>query len=158
MKKLNVRFERDENANDIDIIIRAREQDEQIRALIESLTKFEAAKPETLTLLDSENRVSIVEEKDIVLVSADGKRTSVTTTSGIFRAKQSLQGIERLLSRDFLRVSRFEIVNLKMVVKFDFTIGGTLRIEFKNGMETWASRRYIPQIRERLSGEEGYLC
>ena len=30
--------------------------------------------------------------------------------------------------------------------------------EFENGMETWASRRYIPVIRERLSGEEGYLC
>jgi hypothetical protein len=24
--------------------------------------------------------------------------------------------------------------------------------------ETWASRRYIPLIKERLSGEEGYLC
>ena len=62
------------------------------------------------------------------------------------------------MSRSFLRVSRFEIVNLKMVRKYDFTLAGTLRIEFENGMETWASRRYIPIIKERLTREEGYLC
>ena len=62
------------------------------------------------------------------------------------------------MSRSFLRVSRFEIINLKKVRKYDFTLVGTLRVEFDNGMETWASRRYIPLIKERLSGEEGYLC
>ena len=62
------------------------------------------------------------------------------------------------MSEKFLRVSRFEIINLDMVRKYDFTLGGTLRIELENGMETWASRRYIPLIKERLSREEGYLC
>ena len=62
------------------------------------------------------------------------------------------------MSDRFLRVSRFEIIDLKKVRKYDFTLSGTLRIEFENGMETWASRRYIPLIRKRLSGEEGYLC
>ncbi len=155
MKKLNVRFERDKKAKDIDILIKASEEDEQVKALVESLSNSET---DTLTLLDANNCASIVAEKDIVFISADNKQIAVTTTNGIFRAKQSLQSIEKLLSRDFLRVSRFEIVNLKMISKYDFSIGGTLRIEFKNGMETWASRRYIPQIRERLSGEEGYLC
>ena len=62
------------------------------------------------------------------------------------------------MSDRFLRVSRFEIIDLKKVRKYDFTLGGTLRIEFDNGMETWASRRYIPLIKERLTKEEGYLC
>ena len=66
--------------------------------------------------------------------------------------------MEKLLGRSFLRISRFELVNLRKVRKYDFTIIGTLRIEFKNGMGTWASRRYIPLIKERLSGEEEYLC
>ncbi len=77
---------------------------------------------------------------------------------GVYRTKQSLQSIEEQLSRRFLRVSRFELINLSMVRRYDFTIVGTLHIEFDNGMETWASRRYIPLIKERLSEEEGYLC
>ena len=155
MKKINVRFERDKTTDDIDVVIRASEKDDQIVSLIEKLSTRESVK---LTVLDRNNCSCVIDEDEIVFVSADSKNVRITATSGIYRAKQSLQSIEELLSRKFLRVSRFELINLSMVQKYDFTIGGTLRIEFNNGMETWASRRYIPLIRQRLSGEEGYLC
>ena len=155
MKKINVRFEADKTIDDVEIVIRAAEKDDQIVSLIEKLSAGESVK---LTLLDRNNCSCVIDEEEIVLVSADGKNVRVTAIGGIYCAKQSLQSIEELLSRKFLRVSRFELINLSMVRKYDFTIGGTLRIEFSNGMETWASRRYIPMIRERLSGEEGYLC
>ena len=155
MKKINVRFERDQSTDDIDVVIRASEKDDQILSLIEKLSTRESVK---LTVLDRNNCSCVIGEDEIVVVSADGKNVRVTATTGIYCAKQSLQSIEELLSRKFLRVSRFELINLSMVQKYDFTIVGTLRIEFNNGMETWASRRYIPLIRQRLSGEEGYLC
>ena len=155
MKKINVRFEKDKTINYIDIVIRADEKDDQIVSLIEKLSTRESVK---LTVLDRNNCSCVIDEEEIILVSADGKNVRITAASGIYCAKQSLQSIEELLSRKFLRVSRFELINLSMVRKYDFTIGGTLRIEFNNGMETWASRRYIPLIRQRLSGEEGYLC
>ncbi len=155
MKKINVRFEADKTIDDVEIVIRAAEKDDQIVSLIEKLSARGSVK---LTLLDRNNCSCVIDEEEIVLVSADGKNVRVTATGGIYCAKQSLQSIEELLSRKFLRVSRFELINLSMVRKYDFTIGGTLRIEFSNGMETWASRRYIPLIRQRLSGEEGYLC
>ena len=155
MKKINVRFEADKTIDDVEIVIRAAEKDDQIVSLIEKLSARGSVK---LTLLDRNNCSCVIDEEEIVLVSADGKNVRVTATGGIYCAKESLQSIEELLSRKFLRVSRFELINLSMVRKYDFTIGGTLRIEFSNGMETWASRRYIPLIRQRLSGEEGYLC
>ena len=155
MKKINVRFEKVKTTDYIDIVIRADEKDDQIMSLIEKLSVREEAK---LTVFDRDNCSCVIDEKEIIFVSAEGKNVRITATSGIYRAKQSLQSIEELLSRKFLRVSRFELINLSMVRKYDFTIGGTLRIEFNNGMETWASRRYIPLIRQRLSGEEGYLC
>ena len=155
MKKLKLRFEQDKTLDKIEIVVRAAEKDAQVTALLESLSKDEPVK---LTVLDSGNRASVIDEKDIVFVAAEGKLVRVVTTDGIYKAKQSLQSIESILSRSFLRVSRFEIINLKKVRKYDFTLVGTLRVEFDNGMETWASRRYIPLIKERLSGEEGYLC
>ena len=123
--------------------------------IINSLTSKESV---MLTVFDSNNCQTVVDENEIVCISADGKNVNIITTNGNFHAKKSLQKIEELLSDRFLRVSRFEIINLKMVKKYDFTLGGTLRVEFKNGMETWASRRYIPLIRERISREEGYMC
>ena len=155
MKKIRVHFERDRSLEQIDIVIRACEQDEQVNALIDSLTHGDSHK---LTVLDRDNCPCQVEENDVIFVSADGKNVRVTALDGVYRAKLSLQSMEEMLSRKFLRVSRFELINLTMVRKYDVTIAGTLRIEFENGMETWASRRYIPLIRERLSEEEGYLC
>ena len=155
MKKIIVRFEKEKMLKDIEIVIRADKRDEQINSLIEKLTHNEQVR---LTVLDKDNCPCVIDEKEIVFVSADGKNVQIVTVYGKYRAKQSLQNIGDVLSDYFLRVSRFEIINLKMVCKYDFTLAGTLRIEFENGMETWASRRYIPMIRERLSGEEGYLC
>ena len=155
MKNINIRFEPEDGLDGIEVVIRASERDAQIQAIIESLSRCEKFR---LTALDRDNCVSVIDEDDVVIVSADGKNVGIITVNGKYHAKQSLQSVEKLLSRKFLRVSRFELINLRMVKKYDFTIGGTLRIEFKNGMETWASRRYIPLIRQRLSGEEGYLC
>ena len=155
MKKINVRFEPDNTLDGIDIVIRAGERDAQVGALIDSLTRNGTVR---LTAFDKDSCMTVIDEKDIVFISADGKNVRIVTVRGVFRAKQSLQSIEELLSGIFLRVSRFEIINLNKVRKYDFTLGGTLRIEFDNGMETWASRRYIPLIKERLSREEGCLC
>ncbi len=155
MKKINIRFEQDDNEQGIDIVIRASEQDAQVSALIEKLTQ---QRYERLTVLDGDRCPCVIEESDIIFISSEGKQMRIITEAGIYTAKQSLQSLEKLLGRSFLRISRFELINLVKVRKYDFTIIGTLRIEFKNGMETWASRRYIPLIRERLSGEEEYLC
>ena len=155
MKKINVRFETDKTLDTIDILIRADKRDGQVEKLIESLAQREAF---TLVAFDEKDCPSVIDESDIVFISADGKDVRIITTGGKYRARQSLRSLEDILSRAFLRISRFEIINLKKVRKYDFTVGGTLRIEFEDGMETWASRRYIPLIRKRISGEEGYLC
>ena len=155
MKKINVRFEQDKTVDSIEIVIRANERDAQITDLMERLAQRESFR---LIALDKNECPGVIDEKDIVFLSADGKDVRIVTINGIYRARQSLRSFEETLSRTFLRVSRFEIISLKMVRKYDFTIGGTLRIEFENGMETWASRRYIPLIKERLSQEDGYLC
>ncbi len=155
MKKINVRFEQIAAADEIEIVVRASKQDAQVKELIERLTRHKAEK---LTVLDSNKCACVIGESDIVFISAEGKQMRLVTENGIYTAKQTLQTFEKRLGQYFLRISRFEIINLNKVHKYDFTIIGTLRIEFENGMETWASRRYIPLIKERLSGEGEYLC
>ena len=156
MKKINIRFERDKTLDGIDVVIRAGEKDADVEALMEQLSQ---QLPQKLTVLDRNSCPCVIDEDEIISVTSDGKQVRVMTTGGVYTAKQTLQNVEGLLSHHlFLRISRFEIVNLAKIRKYDFTIGGTLRIEFVGGMETWASRRYIPLIKEKLTKEEGYLC
>lgn len=156
MKKIHIRFEQDKTLDGIDVVIRACEKDSDIEMLIDQLSQN---MPQKLTVLDRDGCPCVVEENDVISVTSDGKQVRVLTSIGIYSAKQTLQNVEAILNgRLFLRISRFELVNLAKIRKYDFTIGGTLRIEFEGGMETWASRRYIPLIKEKLTKEEGYLC
>lgn len=157
MKEIKVRFEQDKTLKDqIDVVFRSDRIDSDIETMMRQIAQYI---PKKLTVLDRDGCPSVISESDVITVCADGKQVRVITQEGAYRAKQSLQGIEGMLNdRMFLRISRFELVNLSKIRKYDFTIVGTLRIEFEGGMETWASRRYIPLIKEKLSQEEGYLC
>ncbi|MBR5109517.1 MAG: LytTR family transcriptional regulator DNA-binding domain-containing protein [Clostridia bacterium] len=152
MKKPSIRFERDPSLSQIEVVIRAPEQDDAVIALMERIS---GQPPDMLTAFDGDGIIVTVNAEDIISASADGRLVSLVTTDGCWYTRQTLQSLEEMLdSRRFLRISRFEIINLRHVLRYDFTVAGTLRIELAGGMETWASRRCIPAIRRRLTGKE----
>ena len=152
MDKLSVRFERDPSLDHIDVVVRAPEQD---AAVTELMDKLSGNPPDTLTVFDGYGNIRSLRAEDIILASVDGKLVNVVTADGSWYTRRTLQSLEEALDpRRFVRISRYELVNIGKVVRFDFTIGGTLRLELMGGMETWASRRCIPAIRRRLTGKE----
>ena len=152
MRKINVIFEKDPGAEDIEVLIRAPERDGEVEALIE---RAAGRPPDVITVTDTDGAVRVLDPGEIISVSTTGKYTQIVTGDSRFIVRQTLQSFEeKLESQRFVRVSRHEIVNLDKVLKFDFTLGGMLRIELAGGMETWASRRNIPLIRRKiLKGE-----
>ena len=152
MKNIVVRFEREPALSYIDILFRAAEQDSEVRALMERVSDHMSDK---LPVLDGNANLHMLALSDIISVSAEGRQARIRTTDGNYDTRQSLQSVEsRLDPRRFMRISRYELVNLSKVTCFDFTVVGTLRLEFSDGSETWASRRCIPLMRKRLSGKE----
>ncbi len=151
MKKIKVRFERDEALDFIDVIVRAPEKDIEVSALID---RINAGGGDAISVSGG-NVTDVVPAGDIVLLTVEGKNVNVITENDRFTARQPLSSIEASLDpKRFVRISRYEIINLAKVVRYDFTLGGTLRIELVGGMETWASRRCIPEIRRHLTGKE----
>ena len=148
MKRVNVRFEKDKGRQDIDVLFTASEVDSQVAVLMNRVadplsTTWEAQ--------DSEGASVTLLEDSILTISADNKRLRITADDGVYWLRMTLQDVEKALNPSmFLRVSRYEIVNLHKVKRFDFTITGTLRVEMEDGTDTWASRRFIPVIKERL--------
>ena len=148
MKRINVRFEKDKGRDDIDVLFTASEVDGQVAALMNKVADPISAMWE----VDDErgSTVTLPEER-IVLISADNRKLKVSADDGVYWIKMTLSDIEAALNPSmFLRVSRYDIVNLQKVERFDFSVTGTLRIELVDGRETWASRRFIPAVKERL--------
>ena len=151
LKKVHIRFEQDASLDHIDVVIRAPDQDDSVTDLI---NRISARPPDMLTAYDENGNVRKLDQKKIVLASVNGKVVDLITDDGIWHIRQTLQNLEDNLDEQrFVRISRYEIVNVEKILKYDFTVAGTLRIELTGGMETWASRRCIPAIRRRLTGK-----
>ena len=150
VKRVSVRFEKDRDERNITVLFRASRQDAQVEQL---MNRVHEPFVDTIAVTDADGGTVLLSFEGITSISSDNKRLKVLADNGAYWLKGSLQEMERLLEPNmFLRISRYEIVNLRKISRFDFTISGTLRIEFGEGMETWASRRYIPQIKNRLKG------
>lgn len=151
MKNISVRFEPDPTLTHIDVVVRAPERDAEVEALLDRLSD---RPPDTLAVFDGGGSLRALPAGEIILASVDGKLVNIVTEDGSWYTRRTLQSLEEELDeRRFLRISRYELVNLDKVLRYDFTLAGTLRLELQGGMETWASRRCIPAIRRRLLGK-----
>ena len=152
MKKINIEFVEDPSQQDINIVITADKKDEEVRELIKKISDpFES----TITVYDDKGSAIIIHLEKIYSISSNNRKLKVVTEDGVFEMRSSLQDIEQdLKSPSFIKISRYEIINLLKVKEFDFSVSGTLRIEMNNGLETWASRRSISEIKKRLMRKE----
>lgn len=92
-----------------------------------------------------------MQEERIDYLVTDNKRLRVESEDGTFWIKATMQFAEQNLNPSaFLRISRYEIINLRKVRRFDFSNSGMLSVEMEDGTRLWASRRFISVIRERL--------
>lgn len=152
MKRVNTRFEADAGRRNIDVLFRASEEDEQVEALMARVADPLSG---VLTVRDESDSVVTLPEERIITISVDNKKLRIVADDGAYWLKMPMQDAETMLNPSwFLRISRYDIVNLRRVRQFDFSISGTLRIDLEDGTEAWASRRFIPAIKKRLQGKE----
>lgn len=144
---IKIIFVKDDNTEDIEVIIKAKERNEEVEKILNSLSDDNAL---TCNLLSDETLIDI---NDIIIISKDGRYTSVRTLNGEHILNESLYRIEEKLDKTwFVRISQSEIVNLKYVKKWSFEGGGIIRIELVNNIYSYTSRRYAIKIREILKG------
>ena len=155
LKTIQVRFQQDPDEPNIDVVVRSREQDEEVEALLRHIS---GSRPKRLTVTDSDGAQVRLLPGEIVLISMRKQQAWIETEAGRYTVRQTLQTIERALEGcHFLRISRSELINLDKLERIDFTVKRELRLELAGGVETWASRRYIPIIREQLNRKEASL-
>ncbi|MBR4538919.1 MAG: LytTR family transcriptional regulator DNA-binding domain-containing protein [Clostridia bacterium] len=149
--EIRVRVQVDPSCREPEVIIRTRERTARVDEIAAAVANLVRNDEKNLSVYRGGTR-TLLRQREIIRVYTENKRLVVCSAQGEFESRSTLQGVEAQLNPDlFLRISRFEIVNLGKILNFDFSVSGTIKVTFEDGSSTWVARRYVRAIEERLA-------
>lgn len=95
--------------------------------------------------------LEVLEQSDLIRIYAASGKVFAVTDKGEYVLRLRLYELEERLDKNrFVRISNSEIINLKKIKNFDFSIAGTICVKFLNGTVTYVSRRYVGKVKRIL--------
>ncbi len=143
---MKIEIDIDEKYPDTEVVIRANRLDSDVERLVAMMRmvsmQIGVRKNDETYLLDVEK---------ILYIEALERKTFVYTSDEIYESDLKLYEIEReLLERDFFRISKQSIVNIRMIKSLRSDINRKIRITLKNDEEIVVSRLYSDELRRKL--------
>ena len=90
---------------------------------------------------------------DILYVEAVDDRVFIYLANDCYESRRRLYEFEEILPlQTFARISKSAIVNLMKITSVQPALNGRFLCYLKNGEKIMISRKYVPQIREKLKG------
>ena len=100
-----------------------------------------------------EEKLYRIPTADILYVEAVDDRVFLYLANDCYESKKRLYEFEECLpSQTFARISKSTIVNLMKITSVQPALNGRFLCYLKNGEKIMVSRKYVPQIREKLKG------
>ncbi len=111
-----------------------------IENFVEYINEYE----KRMVVVRQDNEFTQIDFQDILLFSSDKRNIYCRTKKGEYKVKNTLYELER--NRDFVRISRSCIINIKHLKSFDIGETGKLVVKLDNGSEEVVSRRKVKEI------------
>ncbi len=147
---VNIEIQIDPECHDPVILIRTDRKTQQVEDIVHAIESCtDSGYPLVAGYRD--NETELLSQRDIIRVYAEARKVRICTGEGVYDSRRTLAWMETVLNSDrFVRISRFEIVNIRKIARFDFSMAGTVHIVFDDGSVTWAARRYVRAIQQML--------
>lgn len=144
---MKVEVKLDPNCTEIKIEIHTKEINEEISNLMKQLE----SKNDNKLIVWKEEKIYILEFKEIETIYSNQGKVYIRANNKEYISKNKLYELEeQIKSPSFIRISNSEIINFNKVESLDSSITGTIKVNFKSGYSTYASRRNIKKIKEYL--------
>ena len=143
---MKIEIDIDEKHSDTEVVIRAHKLDSDVERLVAMMRmvnmQIGVRKNDETYLLDVEK---------ILYIEAVDRKTFVYTSDETYESDLKLYEIEQeLLERDFFRISKQSIVNIRMIKSLKSDINRKIRITLKNDEQIIVSRLYSDELRRKL--------
>ena len=98
-----------------------------------------------------DNETVLLDTDKILYVEAVDRKTFVYTNVDTYESELKLYELEQqLVERDFLRISKQSIVNLRKIRSLKTDVNRKIRITLQNGEQIVVSRMYSDELRRKL--------
>ncbi len=98
-----------------------------------------------------DNETYLLDADKILYIEAVDRKTFVYTNTENYESELKLYELEQeLVERDFLRISKQSIVNLRKIKSLKTDVNRKIRITLQNGEQIVVSRMYSDELRRKL--------
>lgn len=148
--KINIKKEKNTcvKENEINITIQYSGNDDEISKIVEYITYYENQNNQIVVIDNSE--LKMIDYKDIIYFYSDKKHNYCKTLNKSYKIKSKLYEVEKM-NVDFIRISKYCVVNLLHLKSFDMSEPGKIVVNFDNGEQENVSRRRIKDIKQYLN-------
>ena len=144
MMKINLDI--DGKYDDIEVIIRAPHLNNDIERMVAMMRMIDMQ-----IAVRKDNEIVLLDTDKILYVEAVDRKTFVYTNVDTFESELKLYELEQqLIERDFLRISKQSIVNLRKIKSLKTDVNRKIRITLQNGEQIVVSRMYSDELRRKL--------
>ena len=144
---MKVEVKLDPNYTETKIEIYTNEISEEISNLVKQL-EF---KSDNKIIARKDGKIYILELKHTEAIYSNQGKVYIRANNMEYISKSKLYELEQQIKEpSFIRISNSEIINFDKVENIDLNITGTIRLNFRSGYITYASRRNIKKIKEYL--------
>ena len=114
-----------------------------------AMAVLEGIQTRVLTATDNE-RVVVLQSDEVYMVRVENEKTILYGEKRQFQSRKRLYELEENLGKDFLRISKSTLVNLKYLDYVEPTFSGLMLLKLKNQCQDYVSRKYLPELKRYL--------
>jgi len=143
---MKINLDIDGKYDDIEVIIRAPHLNNDIERMVAIMRMIDMQ-----IAVRKDNETFLLDTDKILYVEAVERKTFVYTNTDTYESELKLYELEQeLIERDFLRISKQSIVNLRKIKSLKTDVNRKIRITLQNGEQIVVSRMYSDELRRKL--------
>lgn len=143
---MKIEIDIDEKYTDKSVVIKAPRLTQDIEKMIAMMRMMDMQ-----ISAEKNGETYLLDANKILYIEAVERKTFIYTESEMYESDLKLYEIEQeLLERDFLRISKQSIVNLRMIKSLKADINRKIKVTLKNGEQIMVSRMYSDELRKKL--------
>ena len=154
---MKIRVDVVDDLDDIEVIIRCKHPDSEIRRLEKIINRQFVLRKEIC--LYQKNQEFFLPVERVLFFETDGDKVYAHTAKNSFLAKYKLYELEKILPLPFLRISKSAIVNIDQIYSINIhSLTSSRQVIFYDTVKhVFVSRRYYQTLKKQMSARRESL-